>query len=97
MADFSLAETPILFGTRIERDVIIPADSFSVPDARLIMLEIPIDFQALKAKDKSLALAWRMITRDAFQAAFAAGYLVTDAVHDRAKCFYILAHGEAVI
>ena len=44
-------------------------------------MEIPSDFLALKAVDLSLAREWRFYTREVFEKAFAAGYLVTDFVH----------------
>jgi predicted GNAT superfamily acetyltransferase len=62
------------------------------------LLEIPADFQALKSKDRALAQAWRSSTRALFEAAFAAGYLVTDFFHEtlggRERSFYALSHGE---
>jgi predicted GNAT superfamily acetyltransferase len=63
----------------------------------LLLIEIPSDFLALKAADLSLARAWRFYSREVFEAAFAAGYLVTDFVHDQYRSFYVLTHGETTL
>ncbi len=64
----------------------------------LLLAEIPGDFLALKDADFSLARDWRFFSRELFETAFAAGYLVTDYVFDRAdgipRGFYVLTHGE---
>jgi predicted GNAT superfamily acetyltransferase len=67
-------------------------------EGNLLLAEIPSDFLALKEADFSLAHEWRFFSRDVFETAFAAGYLVTDYVFDRTgeipRSFYILTHGE---
>jgi predicted GNAT superfamily acetyltransferase len=63
----------------------------------LLLIEIPFDFLALKAADMPLARAWRSYTRAIFEQAFAAGYLVTDFTHDKARSFYVLTHGETTL
>jgi predicted GNAT superfamily acetyltransferase len=64
----------------------------------LLVAEIPSDFLALKEADFSLARDWRFFSRELFESAFAAGYLVTDHVFDRTgetpRSFYLLTHGE---
>src|SRR5688572_663667 len=50
---------------------------------RLLLAEIPGDFPALKSGDFSLARDWRFFTRELFETAFAAHYIVTDFVFDR--------------
>jgi predicted GNAT superfamily acetyltransferase len=68
---------------------------------RLLLLEIPPDFLALKAADLPLARDWRFYAREIFETAFAAGYLVTDFVFERreegARSLYVLAHGESML
>ena len=63
-------------------------------DAAGLLVETPPRFQALKAQDMALARAWRLLTRDVFEAYFAAGYTVIDflSVEDegRQRCFYVL-------
>ena len=63
----------------------------------LLLVEIPSDILALKAFDLSLARDWRFYTREVFENAFAAGYLVTDFVHDDRRSFYVLTHGETTL
>jgi predicted GNAT superfamily acetyltransferase len=69
-------------------------------DASLLLVEIPADFQALRAKDQSRALEWRMSIRQIFEELFARGYLVTDFIHLRGnfpRSYYVLSHGESTL
>jgi predicted GNAT superfamily acetyltransferase len=43
-----------------------------------VLVEIPSDYQVLKTADPDLALAWRLATRDLFQAYFATGFVAMD-------------------
>ena len=54
------------------------------------LIAIPAAFQALKAADLALAQAWRFHTRELFEAAFAAGYTVTDFVVDDQQRYYLV-------
>jgi predicted GNAT superfamily acetyltransferase len=74
-----------------------PPEGFSPPTERLALAEIPSDFMALKATDFPLARDWRLFSRDVFESAFRAGYLVTDFIYDRAtnRSLYVLTDGEA--
>ena len=64
----------------------------------IALVEIPEDFQAIKAGDMALARAWRQHTRELFEAAFKSGYLITDFFHEtlegRMRSFYALSHGD---
>jgi len=84
------------------------ADDFPRPpehvphfEDRLLLTEIPGDFLALKAKDFSLARDWRFFTRELFETAFAASYIITDFVFDRGegspRGLYLLTHGESTL
>jgi predicted GNAT superfamily acetyltransferase len=53
-----------------------PAD-FSRSDSPYLLVEIPADFQRLKSRNLSLAIAWRQHTRQLFEHTFANGYQVT--------------------
>jgi predicted GNAT superfamily acetyltransferase len=68
---------------------------------RLLLAEIPGDFIDLKSKDFGLARDWRFFTRELFETAFAASYIVTDFVFDRAegnpRGLYVLTHGESTL
>lgn len=52
------------------------------PPEQPVLLEIPPDFLALKAADRTLAYAWRLGTRAAFEKMFACGRSVTDFVYE---------------
>jgi len=78
-----------------------PSDKPPALAGMVALIEIPPDFQTLKSHDLKLAQAWRQHTRALFEAAFAAGYLITDFFHEplegRWRSFYALSHGEARI
>ena len=66
-------------------------------DAPLVEVEVPADYQAIKAADPGLALEWRLATREVFEAYFAAGYTAVDfvsrLVEDERHSFYFLCRG----
>lgn len=68
---------------------------------RLLLAEIPGDFQLLKSMDFALARDWRFFTRELFETAFAANYIVTDFIFDREegspRGLYVLTHGESTL
>ena len=68
---------------------------------RLVLAEIPTDYQKLKEHDLLLARDLRFFSREVFETAFAGGYIVTDFVFDRVKdprrSFYVLTHGESTL
>ena len=67
---------------------------------RILLLEIPADFLALKATDPSLALEWRLHTRQLFEELFQRGYLVTDFIYlpgSSPRSFYVLSDGESTL
>lgn len=78
-----------------------PAENPARPSGNLALVEIPPDFLALRDKDRGLALAWRMHTREIFEQAFAAGYMVTDFVHLKGervpRSYYVLSHGDSTL
>jgi predicted GNAT superfamily acetyltransferase len=61
-----------------------------------ILIQIPSDFQSLKAKDGNLALEWRMHTRVLFEEAFAKGYLATDMLVEGGRSYYLLDRTRSV-
>lgn len=78
-----------------------PPDHFSPISTALLLVEIPPDFMALKAKDFALARDWRFFTREVFETIFADGYLITDFIFDRAtgkpRSLYVLTNGESTL
>ncbi len=61
-----------------------------------VLVEIPADFQQIRAQDNSLALAWRELSRELFARYFAAGYAVVEIFNSlkERRCFYLLEAGE---
>lgn len=57
-----------------------------------LLVAIPSDFQAIKARDRDLALRWRHAVREALEPAFAAGYAAVEFLRsaDRARGAYLL-------
>jgi predicted GNAT superfamily acetyltransferase len=77
--------------------MIRPPEHFSPLQGRLALAEIPSEFGALKDLDFSLARDWRFFSREVFETAFAAGYIVTDFIYDQSRSFYVLTHGESTL
>lgn len=65
-------------------------------DENRVLVEIPPDMQAIRRTDLELGIAWRLHTREIFEAAFSAGYQATDLIYDRSgaypRSFYLLEH-----
>jgi predicted GNAT superfamily acetyltransferase len=63
----------------------------------VIRIEIPADYQAIKAADPALAREWRLGTRQLFERYFAAGYTVVDfashPVDGVRRSYYLLSTG----
>jgi len=74
-----------------------PPEHFSPLEGKLALAEIPSDFSALKDADFSLARDWRFFSRELFETAFTAGYIVTDFVYDQSRSFYVLTNGESTL
>ena len=78
-----------------------PPEHLPPLDDRLLLAEIPADFMELKSADFSLARDWRFFTRELFETAFAARYIVTDFIYDREegqpRSLYVLTHGESTL
>jgi predicted GNAT superfamily acetyltransferase len=63
-----------------------------------VAVEIPADYQAVKAADAELALAWRLAARQALEDCFSGGYRVVGMARSGnvtgARAYYILQHGK---
>jgi predicted GNAT superfamily acetyltransferase len=90
-----------LYQLRSEKGLPRPPEHLPPFQDRLLLAEIPGDFAALKSIDFALARDWRFFTREFFENAFAASYLVTDFVIDdrvgRRRGLYLLTHGESTL
>jgi predicted GNAT superfamily acetyltransferase len=59
-----------------------------------VLLEIPSDITSIRQNDPDLAEAWSLAIRQAFQAAFAAGYRADGFLREGVRCFYLLHEEE---
>lgn len=55
-----------------------------------LLVEIPTNFQQLKAADFALARVWRRYVREVFEAAFAHGYTAVDLLVEEGRSYYLL-------
>jgi predicted GNAT superfamily acetyltransferase len=68
---------------RLQGGVISPASDH-------LLIEVPANFQSIKATDMALALRWRLTTRQRFEDAFAQGYMAADLVKHGGGLAYVL-------
>src|SRR5690606_3676950 len=95
---FSKAELPPLYSLQIRPDGLPqPPEEFFPPEGNMTLVEIPPDFNAIKEADFALARDWRFFTREVFETAFEAGYIVTDFVYDHGRSLYVLSQGESTL
>ncbi|MFZ5915421.1 MAG: hypothetical protein ACOYZ7_00625 [Chloroflexota bacterium] len=66
-----------------------PQVTFPLRGQRLLV-QIPADWQRIKAVDMGLARAWRLYSRALFETAFASGYTITDLLFERGQSCYLL-------
>jgi predicted GNAT superfamily acetyltransferase len=62
----------------------------AAPEEERMLIQIPSDFQSLKAADRNLALEWRLHTRALFEEAFAKGYEAIDLLVEGGRSYYLL-------
>lgn len=98
LVDFSKAGLqPLYTPLDLTLGLIRPPEHFPPLAGRLLLAEIPHDFSALKQVDFALARDWRFFSREVFETAFAAGYIVTDFVREGRRSFYVLTNGESTL
>ncbi len=97
-ADAQLIYTP---ETNVDLGLLFPPQAFSRPEKKILLLQIPADYQTLRSENPSLAQDWRFFTREVFEESFKAGYIVTDFIYERSekipRSFYVLTDGESTI
>ena len=97
LTDYLAANAQILYPVTSKDAYFQPAGDMQVPEANLLLAEIPSDFISLKKDDFELALAWRLLTRHVFETCFSAGYIVTDFIFEkegeRQRSYYVLTNG----
>jgi predicted GNAT superfamily acetyltransferase len=74
----------------LETGLTAPADRFDPPTTDLCLVEIPVDIQRLKAEAPTLALNWRLQTRQLFEMAFETGYTAIDLIQRNGRNYYLL-------
>lgn len=98
LEDFYKADLqPLYTPLDLTPGLIRPPEHFPPLEGRLLLAEIPHDFSALKRADFALARDWRFFSREVFETAFAAGYIVTDFVREERRSFYVLTNGESTL
>ncbi|MCP4143469.1 MAG: GNAT family N-acetyltransferase [Chloroflexi bacterium] len=103
LENYQAAEAQMLYTPETNADLglLRAPKHYSPPSAKLILLQIPNDFQKLRTVDLPLAKDWRFFTREVFEKLFNAGYIITDFIYDRSettpRSFYVLTDGESTI
>jgi predicted GNAT superfamily acetyltransferase len=69
---------PIVNPSRMAAQALEPGPAALDVDARSVRVEIPESFTGMQLQQPSLALAWRMTTREIFETYFARGYVAVD-------------------
>jgi predicted GNAT superfamily acetyltransferase len=96
--NFSRAELQPLYTPHLtSSNLLRPPEHFAPLEGHLLLAEIPSDFSALKEADFPLARDWRFFSREVFETAFAAGYIVTDFIHENGHSLYVLSNGESTL
>jgi predicted GNAT superfamily acetyltransferase len=77
-----------------------PLNFINNPDRKLVLVEIPADFQRIKRQDFDLALRWREHSREVFEELFHGDFMVTDFVFQPGhsgnnRSFYLLTHKDS--
>ena len=95
------ADTAIVSSSQLNPEGLpVPIGMVASPAGSLVLVEIPIDYEALTRQDVELAKVWRGHIRDILERLLAAGYVVTDFVREqhenRDRAFYLLSLGDKV-
>jgi chorismate synthase len=88
----------VLLNPSIEREGrLTPGTADLTIDARRLVVEIPVGFSEIQLEDPSLALAWRLHTREIFQTYFSRSYRAVDFFLSResGRGHYLLASTPA--
>jgi predicted GNAT superfamily acetyltransferase len=83
--------TPVLNeATLNQQGYLTPSGVPASPRTAYCLLEVPPNFQAIKASDMALAQAWRLQARAMFEEAFRAGYTAIDLLFETGRSCYLL-------
>ena len=86
-------EPGVLSAQRELRPPGITQNDLGRPSADRVSLEIPSDIKRLRAEAPEVAERWGFAVRQAFVAAFAAGYRGVGFVREAGRCYYVLDRG----
>ena len=94
--DGSVATAPILNPSRQVGEWLEPGPAELASTPRRVLVEIPMGFNDMQARQPDLALAWRLSTREVFQTYLARGYRVVDffLARESRRGHYLLARAE---
>jgi predicted GNAT superfamily acetyltransferase len=74
----------------VEGGLIQPARRIGTIDGSRLLVEIPANFQQIKARDFATASAWRGHVRDLFEEVYRHGYTAVDLLVEDGRSFYLL-------
>ncbi len=97
LGHYRAAEATIVEANRLSESAPRPPQDVPELSGTLLLVEIPHDIVGLKAGNLELASQWRSYSREVFEKAFEAGYLVTDFVLESGRSFYVMTHGESTL
>jgi len=63
----------------------------------VILIEIPVKLDNMRASDINLARDWRLQTRDIFERMFASGYIITGLVHEGGRSFQLFERASKTV
>lgn len=66
----------------------VPAHSDGV---ETISVEVPANYQSMRLQDSSLAMEWRYVLRDCFEACFARNWVATDFMFEDSRAYYLFS------
>lgn len=64
-------------------------DPSMIANGGKLLIEIPFQFQDVKAASHEEALRWRLKTRELFEKAFACAFVATDLLVENGRCYYL--------
>lgn len=107
LAHYIAANVKILNPTQLNDDNLPEPTSFSSAQLhpfaghdQILLVEIPADFQMLKAIDPKLGRTWREHSHEIFSILFSTGYVITDFIYlpgSYPRSFYVLSYGESIL
>lgn len=90
--DSRVTNAPVLNELSSREPWDMPAETTVPPEGDRVLIRVPARFSEMQAREPSLAIAWRMQTRQLFTACFARGYRAVDFFKDeRNGGAYLLA------